>query len=76
MVIKFISLLGILLLLILIGSFILKKSIRNYNPLTWLITELYWLAISFAAVCIGIVEIERLERLNVYKEKEKQLLVD
>lgn len=76
MTVKFLILLLILLSLILIGSFIFKKSIRNYNPLTWFITELYWLSISFCAVCIGLIEIERLEKLNAYKEKEKQLLID
>jgi hypothetical protein len=58
------------------GSFLLKKSIADYNPQTWLITELFWLSISFVAICIGLVEIQRLEKMNIYQEKEKQVLLE
>jgi hypothetical protein len=76
MAIKFLILFLVLLFLVFIGSILLRRSIANYNPRTWLITELFWLAISFIAVCVGLVEIERLEKMNAYKESEKQLLLD
>jgi hypothetical protein len=76
MAIKFVILFLVLLFLILLGSVVFRKSIDNYNPRTWLITELFWLSISFVAVCVGLVEIQRLEKMNIYKEKEKLLLED
>ncbi len=76
MAIKFFVLFLVLLFLILLGSILLRKSIQSYNPKTWFVTEIFWLSISFAAVCAGLVEIERLEKMNIYKEKEKQLLTD
>lgn len=76
MVIKFVILLLVLIALILAGSFVLRKSIANYDPRTWLITELFWLSISFIALCVGLVEIQRLEKMNIYQEKEKRLLQD
>ena len=76
MAIKFLVLLLILLSLIFIGSLILKKSIAYYNPRTWLITELFWLSISFIALCAGLVEIQRLEKMNIYQEAEKHLIED
>jgi hypothetical protein len=76
MVIKFVILFLVLLFLILGGSFLFRKSILNYNPRTWLITELFWLSISFVAVCVGLVEIQRLEKMNIYQEKEKLLTED
>lgn len=74
MILKFVILLFILLSLVLIGSILLKKSINTYNPRTWLYTELFWLSISFMAVCVGLVEIQRLEKMNIYQEKERLLM--
>lgn len=76
MVIKFLVLFLVLLFLIFLGSILLRKSIKTYNPRTWFITEIFWLSISFSAVCAGLIEIERLEKMNAYKEEEKQLLAD
>ena len=76
MAIKFIFLFLFLLLLLIAGSIVFRKSIINYNPRTWLITELFWLSISFLAVCVGLVEIQRLEQMNIYQEKEKRLMED
>ncbi|MBL7933309.1 MAG: hypothetical protein JNL60_15490 [Bacteroidia bacterium] len=76
MVIKFLVLFLVLLFLIFLGSLLLRKSINSYNPKTWFITEIFWLSISFSAVCAGLIEIERLEKMNTFKEKEKQLMVD
>lgn len=76
MAIKFLVLFLVLLFLIFVGSILLRKSIRTYHARTWFITEIFWLSISFTAVCAGLVEIERLEKMNVYKEKEKHLLAD
>lgn len=76
MVIKFLVLFLILILLVFIGSLLLKKSIATYNPRTWLITELIWLSVSFMAVCAGLIEIQRLEKMNFYQEKERALMED
>lgn len=76
MVVKLIFLFLFLVLLLFIGSIVLRKSIATYNPRTWLITELFWLSISFIAVCVGMVEIQRLEQMNSYQEKEKRLMED
>lgn len=76
MLIKFLLLLFALLALIFLGSILFRKSIANYNPRTWLVTELFWLSISFIALCVGLVEIQRLEKLNIYQEREKQLIQD
>src|SRR5436190_5814569 len=76
MAIKILSLFGVLVILILIESRILRKRIRNYHPLTWGLIELFWYLISFAAVCIGLVELERIEKLNIYKQKEQALNQD
>lgn len=76
MAIKLLVLFLVLLFLILIGSVVLKKSIDTYNPRTWLFTELLWLGISFIAICVGLVEIQRLEKMNAYQEREKLLLMD
>jgi|GEM_PF-2263578 len=73
---KFLILFLFLFANIFIGYVVFKKSILNYNPHTWLITELFWLSISFIALCVGLVEIQRLEKLNIYQEKEKQLSDD
>lgn len=76
MAIKFLILFLLLLVNIFIGYLIFRKSVLDYNPRTWLITELFWLSISFIALCVGLVEIQRLEKLNIYQEKEKQLTED
>lgn len=76
MLFKFFLLLFTLLALILLGSIVLKKSVASYNPRTWLVTELFWLSISFIALCVGLVEIQRLEKMNIYQEKEKALIQD
>src|ERR1044072_2680617 len=74
MLFKFLLLLFTLLALIFLGSIVFRKSIASYNPRTWLVTELFWLSISFIALCVGLVEIQRLEKMNIYQEKEKQLI--
>lgn len=76
MAFKLILLFIFLLVLLVIGSILLRKSISNYNPRTWLITELIWLGISFIAVCVGLVEIQRLEQMNIYQEAEKRIMED
>lgn len=76
MVIKILALFLILLALIFVGSILLRKSIASYNPRTWLITELFWLSISFIALCAGLIEIQRLEKMNAYQEAEKRLMDD
>ena len=76
MVIKLVVLFSILSGLVIVGSRLLRKSITPYNPLTWTIVEFSWYMISFAAVCVGLIELERIERLDAYKEKEKSLVVD
>jgi hypothetical protein len=73
MAIRIILLFLALVTLVLLGRRILRKHIIQYNPLTWSLVEFFWYMISFVAVCIGLVEIDRIERLNLYNEKEKQL---
>src|SRR5690606_16327766 len=43
---------------------------------TWSLIELFWYLISFAAACIGLIELERIEKLNKYKERERILSQD
>ena len=71
MAVKILILIAVLLLLLFVGSKVFKKSIRHYDPLTWSLVELAWYLISFAAVCIGLMEIERIEKLNEYRAREK-----
>ena len=66
----------VLVLFIFIESRLLRKRIEVYHPLTWGLVELFWYMISFGAVCIGLAELERIEKLNVYKETEKGLAED
>ena len=61
--------------LVLLGRWILRKQILQYNALVWSWIEFSWYMISFIAVCIGLIEIDRIERLNQFTEKEKQLSV-
>jgi hypothetical protein len=76
MIIKLLILSGILISLVFTGSIVFRKSIVHYNPLTWTVVEFSWYMISFVAVCVGMIELERIEKLNTYKEKEKQLELD
>jgi hypothetical protein len=62
-----------LVTLVVCGRWLFRKHIFRYNALTWSLVEFFWYMISFVAVCIGLVEIDRIERLNQYSEKEKQL---
>lgn len=71
MALKILALVAALLVLLFIGAKVFKKSIRVYNPLTWGLVELAWYLISFAAVCIGLIEIERIASLNDYRRREK-----
>lgn len=73
---KILTLIAVLLVLMFIGAKVFKKSIRVYNPRTWGLVELAWYLISFVAVCAGLVEIERIENLNEYAEREKTLQED
>ncbi len=73
MAIKIAFLIVILLLFILAGSVLLKKSIRQYNSFTWSLVELFWYLISFLAVCLGLVEIQRIEQTNAYRAEERRL---
>jgi len=61
--------------LVLAGRWTLRNHITRYNALIWSSVEFLWYMISFIAVCIGLIEIDRIERLNQFTEKEK-LLVD
>jgi hypothetical protein len=74
MALKILLLFLILVLLVTAGNLILKKQIREYNPFAWSLVELFWYMISFAAVCLGLIEIDRIERLNNYQEKEQKLI--
>jgi hypothetical protein len=62
-----------LVALVLLGRWILRRQVTSYNALTWSLVEFFWYMISFIAVCIGLVEIDRIERLNQFAQKEKQL---
>ncbi len=73
MIVKILILLSVLIVLVFIESLLLKKQIRTYHFLTWSLVEFFWYMISFAAVCIGLAELERIQQLNVFKEKEKAL---
>lgn len=68
---KILVLVAALIILTLAASFIFRKSIRQYNAITWSFVELFWYMVSFAAVCAGIVEIERIENLDEYRQREK-----
>ncbi len=76
MIVRITILFLVLIVLIVIESQILKKKIIPYHALTWALVELFWYLISFSAVCIGLVELERIERLNRYAESEKALYSD
>lgn len=76
MVFKISMLFVTLVIMIAVGVRLLRKKIFPYHPLTWSIVEFSWYMISFAAVCIGLIELERIEKLNKYKENEKQLSAD
>jgi hypothetical protein len=65
-----------LLALIALASYLLRKQIRKYSAFTWGSVELFWYLISFVAVCAGLLEIERIERINNYNRQEKALLQD
>jgi hypothetical protein len=71
MALKIFALVSILVALVLIGARVFRKSIRVYNPLTWGLVELSWYIISFAAVCIGLIEVERIANMNAYRNREK-----
>jgi hypothetical protein len=72
MALKILTLVAVLIALILIGARVFRKSIQVYNPLTWSLVELSWYLISFAAVCIGLIEVERITNMNAYRNREKQ----
>jgi hypothetical protein len=76
MPVKILTLFCILVALIVISALILRGRIRHYHPLTWGSIELFWYLISFMAVCIGLIEIERIEKVNAYREQEKRLIED
>src|SRR5688572_23616226 len=76
MLLRTLILMGILIVLVALGYRLMRSRIHPYNVKTWTLVEFFWYCISFAAVCIGLVEIERLERLNTYTEQEKMLRVD
>jgi len=76
MLLKILILFLVLLLFIFIESRILKKRIIPYHSKTWSLVELFWYLISFAAACIGLIELERIEKLNKYKERERILSQD
>jgi hypothetical protein len=72
MAVKILTLVAVLIVLVLAGAKVFKKSIQVYNPLTWGLVELSWYLISFAAVCIGLIEVERITNMNAYRTREKQ----
>lgn len=76
MLIRILLLLTVLIILIILGYFVLRRRIKPYHVKTWAAVEFFWYCISFAAVCIGLFEIERLERLDSYTEQEKLLRQD
>jgi hypothetical protein len=76
MLYKVLILFSVLVLFIFIESRLLKKHIVVYHPLLWGLVELFWYMISFGAVCIGLAELERIEKLNIYKQNEKALTED
>src|SRR6478735_11945932 len=76
MLIRFLILFGVLVLLTAVAYRLLRPRIFPFHAKTWSLVEFFWYCISFAAVCIGLVELERLERLNTYTEQEKGLRVD
>ena len=71
MAVKILLLFSVLVVLIMIGAKVFKRSIQVYNPLTWGLVELGWYMISFVAVCIGLFEIERIANMNAYRQREK-----
>jgi hypothetical protein len=62
-----------LVALVLLSRWMLRNQIIHYNAVVWGLVEFFWYMISFVAVCIGLIEIDRIERLNQYAEKEKML---
>ncbi len=69
---KILILVAVLLVLTTLGAMLFRKQILNYNPAFWAGVELCWYSISFAAVCIGLIEIERIASYNDYRKREKQ----
>jgi hypothetical protein len=65
-----------LLVLVTASSLVLRKQVRVYSALTWGLVELFWYLISFVAVCAGLVEIERIERMDTYSRQERTLEQD
>jgi len=76
MLLRIFILFCVLVALTFVAFRILRSRIFPYHAKTWSLVEFFWYCISFAAVCIGLVEIERLERLNAYTEQEKTLRLD
>src|SRR4051812_24808442 len=74
--IKISVLIALLAIFVFIGSKILKKSHENYNPLVWGVIEFCWYMTSFVAVCVGLVELDRIEKMDNFKENEKRLILD
>lgn len=65
-----------LLVLIAAAAFVLRRQVRVYSALTWGLVELFWYLISFVAVCAGLLEIERIERMDKYSTQERILQED
>src|SRR5438046_10594591 len=76
MAVKIPALFIILVALIIGDVYIFRKRIRNYHPLTWSLVELFWYLISFVAVCVGLVEIDRIEKVNAFRNNERALQED
>lgn len=73
---KILILIAVLAVLILTGAKVFKNNILRYNSLFWAWVEFGWYMISFAAVCIGLIEIERIAGVNDYRNREKAFQLD
>jgi hypothetical protein len=65
-----------LVALVALSSLVLRKQIIKYSAFTWGSVELFWYLISFVAVCAGLLEIERIERLDEFNRLENALQQD
>lgn len=73
MALKVILLVIITLLFYTLGYFLLRGRMKPYHPLTWALVEGFWYFVSFLALCIGLAELERIEKLDDYKAMERSL---
>lgn len=70
---KIVLLIIITLLFYTLGYFLLRSRMRPYHALTWALVEGFWYFVSFLALCVGLAELERIEKLDDFKMMERAL---